>query len=153
MATISEFTTDIQHMSGKDNIVADTLSHLPPHENNSSFTQESRDEEVEIALGFMFDSINMVQPGLDCQAMASAQTDDPDVQAYRTTITSLRLEDVPFSNGTFTSLCNVSTGIPRPVVPEAWRRSVFHTVHSLSHPGARTTKWLVSRKFVWHSLG
>ena len=37
--------------------------------------------QVEIALGFLFDSINAVQPGLDYQAMASAQTDDPDVQA------------------------------------------------------------------------
>ena len=76
--------------------------------------------------------------------MASAQTEDPDMQAYRTAITSLRLEDVPFSNGTFTLLCDVSTGVPIPVVPEAWRRLVFDTVHSLAHPGARTTKRLVS---------
>ena len=29
---------------------------------------------------------------------------------------------------------------------------VFDTVHALSHPGARTTKRLVSVKFVWHGL-
>ena len=68
-------------MSGKDNIIADTLSRLPPHENNTSVTGESREEEVRITPGFLFDSINAVQPGLDYQAMASAQTDDPDVQA------------------------------------------------------------------------
>ena len=71
-------------MSGKDNIIADTLSRLPPHENNTSVTEESRNEEVEIAPGFLFDLINAVQPGLDYQAMVSAQTDYPDIQAYRT---------------------------------------------------------------------
>ena len=144
---------DIQHVSGKDNIVVDNLSRLPPHENNTSITEGSREEEVGITPGFLFDSINAVQPGLDYQAMASAQADDPDVQAYRMAITSLRFKDVPFANGTSTLLCDVSTGVPRPVVPEAWRRLVFDTVHSLSHPGARTTKRLVSRKFVWHGLG
>ena len=122
-------------------------------ENNTSVTEESCDKEVEIAPGFLFDSINTVQPGLDYQAMASAQADDPDVQAYRMAITSLRFKDVPFANGTSTLLCDVSTGVPRPVVPEAWRRLVFDTVHSLSHLGARTTKRLVSQKFVWHGLG
>jgi hypothetical protein len=50
-------------------------------------------------------------------------------------------------------VCNVSTGVARPVVPETWRRRVFDTFHSLSHPGARTTKKLVSSKFIWHGLG
>ena len=50
-------------------------------------------------------------------------------------------------------LCDVSTGVRRPIVPETWRKLVFDIVHSLSHPGARTTKRLVSRKFVWHGLG
>ena len=74
------------------------------------------------------------------------------MQAYRTAITSLRLDDVPFANGTFTLLCDMSTSSPRPVVPETWRRLVFDTVHSLSHAGARTMKLLVSCKFVWHGL-
>ena len=33
------------------------------------------------------------------------------------------------------------------------RRLVFDTVHSLSHPSARTTKRLVSSEFIWHGLG
>ena len=101
----------------------------------------------------MFDAVNAVRPGLDYQAMSLVQQSDPNVQAYRTAITSLRLEDVPFSNDSFTLLCNVSTGTPRPVVPKSWRRLVFDTVHSLSHLGARTTKRLVSSKFIWHGLG
>ena len=132
-ATISEFTTDIQHIDSKDNVVADTLSCIPPQQ--VTLTDPLDVEQEDTTPGFMFDAVNAVQPGLDYQAMSLAQQSDPAVQAYRTAITSLRFEDVPFSNGSFTSLCDVSTSTPRPVVPESWRRLVFDTVHSLSHPG------------------
>ena len=129
----------------------DTLSRIPPQQVT---LVDPLDVEKEGTMpGFMFNTVNAVRPGLDYQAMSLAQQSDPDVQAYRTAITSLRLEDVPFSNGSSILLCDVSTGTPRPVVPESWRRLVFDTVHSLSHPGARTTKRLVSSKFIWHGLG
>ena len=95
---------------------------------------------------------NAIEPGVDYHELAAAQDTDPDVQAYRTAITNLKITDVPFSNGSFSVLCNVSTGSARPIVPEAWRRRIFDTVHALAHPGARTTKRLVSAKFVWHGL-
>ena len=97
--------------------------------------------------------VNAIKPGLDYRAMATIQQNDPDIQNYCTAITNLRVEDVPFESGAFTLLCDVSTGVARPIVPENWRKQVFDTVHSLSHPGARTTKKLVSSKFVWHGLG
>ena len=97
--------------------------------------------------------MNAIKPGLNYRAMATDQENDPDIQNYLTAITNLRVQDVPFKNGAFTLLCDVSTGVARPIVPENWRKQVFDTVHSLSHPGARTTKKLVSSKFVWHGLG
>ena len=93
-----------------------------------------------------------VQHGLDYQKLAAYQASDPDIQSYRTAVTNLRLEDVPFMDGSFTVLCDVSTGYPRPIVPKSLRRKVFDMVHALSHPGARTTKRLVASKFVWHGL-
>lgn len=146
LATISEFTTDIQHIDGKDNVFADTLLRIPPQQ--VTLTDPSDVEQEDTTPGFMLDAVNTVRPDLDYQAMSLAQQSDPDVQTYRTAITSLRLEDVPFSNGSFTLLCDVSTGTLRPVVPESWIRLVFDTVHSLSHLGARTTKRLVSSKFI-----
>ena len=123
LATISEFTTDIQHIDGKDNFVADTLSRIPPQQ--VTLTDPSDVEQEDTMPGFMFDAVNTVWPGLDYQAMSLAQQSDPDVQAYRTAITSLRLEDVPFSNDSFTLLCDVSSGTPRPVVPESWEKIGF----------------------------
>ena len=72
--------------------------------------------------------------------MATDQQNNPDIQNYRMAISKLCLEDVPFKNGAFTLLWDVSTGVARPIVPETWRKQVFDTVHLLSHPGARTTK-------------
>ena len=40
---------------------------------------------------------------------------------------------------TDTILCDTSTGPPRPLVPYAWRRPVFDSLHGLSHPGIRAT--------------
>ena len=84
--------------------------------------------------------------------MAASQKDDPDVQAYRTAISGLQLEDIPFGTKGVTLLCDISTGQPRPVVPAGWRRQVFDLVHGLSHPSVRTRRQLIAAKFIWHGL-
>ena len=145
LATIAEATTDIQHVSGKDNVVADALSRIGPEANDQVIDEDILNE----APGFL---CNAIAPGVNYHELAAAQNADPDVQAYRIAITNLKVTDVPFSNGSFSVLCNVSMGSARPIVPEAWRRRVFDTVHTLSHPRARITKRLISAKFVWHGL-
>ena len=125
LSFISEFTTDIQHVAGKHNPVADCLSRA-----------------ITGAVHF----------GVDYDCMAADQISDPDVQALRTAETGLRLEDVAFGAAGTTLLCDVSTGQTRPVVPTGWRRQIFDAVHGLSHPGKRPSQKLVAAKFVWHGL-
>jgi len=125
LTAISEFTTDIQHVAGKNNPVADALSRV---------------------------MVSAVSPGLDYEALATCQQQDVEVQAYRTAITGLRLEDVPFGSSGSTLLCDTSTGQPRPIVPASLRRTVFDLTHDLSHPGIRATRSLISKKYVWHGL-
>ena len=125
LSYISEYTTDIQHVSGEDNPVADALSRA---------------------------SVSALHEGIDFKAMAREQQGDPEMQAYRTAITDLKFQDVPVDDSGLTLLCDVSTGRQRPVVPQAWRRRVFDTVHGLSHPAIRTTCKLVTSKFVWHGI-
>ena len=62
LSYISEFTTDIQHIADKDNVVADTLSRP---------------------------SSSAIHEGIDYVAMAQAQATDPDVQSLCTTSTTL----------------------------------------------------------------
>ncbi len=124
---ISQFTNDIRHVSGACNTVADALSRLGV---NAIHT---------------WASVSVVDFG----AMAAAQAKDPVVQTACTD-SSLKLEQVPLStpDGT-TLLCDVSTGLQRPVVPEEFRRTIFDALYSLSHPGMRATQRLVTCHFVW----
>ena len=125
LSFISEYTTDIQHVSGQDNPVADALSRA---------------------------FVNALHEGVDFQAMAREQQSDPEIHAYRTSITGCQFQDVPVGNAGLTLLCDVSTGKQRPVVPQSWRRRVFDAVHGLSHPAIRTTCKLLTSKFVWHGM-
>ena len=95
---ISEFTTDLQHVSGKFNTVADCLSRA---------------------------TLNSVVLGIDYAVMACAQADDPNVKAFPTSITSLQIQPFQIDNSTTPLLCDVSTGHPRPLVPNSFQRQVF----------------------------
>ena len=79
---ISEFTTDIRHIQGKDNPVADLLSRA---------------------------TLANIQLGIDYNAMAMAQKQDPEIQAYHTASSSLKLEDIPFGADGTTLLCDWGT--------------------------------------------
>ncbi|KHJ47504.1 hypothetical protein D918_02364 [Trichuris suis] len=49
-------------------------------------------------------------------------------------------------------VCDMSTGSPRPYVPAQFRRDVFHSLHSLSHPGIHVTQELITKRFLWPSM-
>lgn len=83
LSVISEFTTDIQHVVGKHNLVADCLSRTVAR------------------------SIHL---GLDYVCMAADQVSDSDVQALRTATAGLQLEDLVFDDTGTTVLCDVFTG-------------------------------------------
>jgi len=122
LSYIAEFTTDIQHVKGKYNVVADALSRIQA-----------------IAL-----------PTVDYVLLAKDQANSEEIAAYRTAVTSLVLDDIHFDG--VSVLCDVSTGTPRPIVPREWTRRIFDTIHGLSHPGVRPTQRAVASRFVWHGL-
>ena len=125
LSAISEFTTDVRHLEGKANVVADALSRV----------------EIDSAAPSL---------GIDFRELAKAQRQDPETRAARTAISGLRLQDVDMGGAML--LCDVSQGRPRPWVPDPFRRTVFQAFHNLSHPGARATGRLVAERFVWHGL-
>ena len=125
LSFISEYTTDIQHIAGKDNVVADCLSRA---------------------------LVGAVQLGVDYARMSADQASDRGIQTLRASDTGLRLEEVAVGDAGVRLWCDLSTGQPRPLVPAGWRRNIFEAVHNLSHPGRKPTVKLVSRKFVWQGL-
>jgi transposase InsO family protein len=120
---ISQFTTDIKHVSGTDNVVADALSR-----------------------------VESISSPLDLKELAESQDHDEELKSYLQESSSLKLEEVVIPGFTIKIFCDVSTGRPRPFVTTQFRRQIFDQLHNLSHPGVRASTKLVSERFVWPAL-
>ena len=81
--------------------------------------------------------------------MARAQDTCPGVQKMQSS-SSLKVEKVHVEGTSM--LCDVSTGVPRPLVPTSWRPAIFSAVHTLAHPGIRATRRMISSRFVWSRM-
>ena len=85
--------------------------------------------------------LNNHPPVLDFMAMAKAQAVDPRIRSLQSAQSSpLVVELVSLPNSTNPLFCDVSTGSQRPLVPLQWQRTVFDSLHNLSHPDIRATK-------------
>ena len=84
--------------------------------------------------------------------MATAQQEDPELLKLQSSTSSLTLKAIPLPTSDTTIVCDTSTGVSRPFVPARFRRIVFESLHSLSHPGIRATQRLVTARYVWPSI-
>lgn len=120
---ISQFTTDIRHVSGKDNIVADTLSR-----------------------------VDELQMPVDLEKLATSQASDQELKKFLGDEFSLRLKKIKLPESNKEIFCDVGTTTPRPFVTAPLRKQIFDSLHSLSHPGHKATTKLVSERFVWPGM-
>ena len=118
---IPEMTTDLQHISGKNNVVTDAFSRV--------FT--------------------IVNQPIDWSTFATDQGTDPNIPLFATAITGLKIDHVMVAGHSI--FCDISSGLPRPLVMATWVQTVFDLMHSLSHPGVKESVCLVLRHFVWHN--
>ena len=81
--------------------------------------------------------------------MATAQQNDDIPSQFST---SMKLHQFPIPSSSQTIWCDVSTDIPRSVVPESLRKTVFNHFNSISHPGIKATRRLITARFVWPSI-
>ncbi|GFU89677.1 hypothetical protein TNCV_2265671 [Trichonephila clavipes] len=122
---ISQFTTNIVHIPGSDNIAADVLSRV------SAITFPSQ---------------------IDYDCIAETQQTDQELHTLITSGTSLELKKVTFPNSSTEIMCDLSTGTARPYIPKQDRQDVFSAMHNLSHPGIRPSVHLMKPRFVWPSI-
>jgi hypothetical protein len=134
LAYIAEFTSDIQHISGKDNLVADTLSRTA--------TESAQCTAVVLAVATSTVVLNYT-------AIATSQADCPLVQQA---MDSSALRVRPVMLGGIALLCDVSTGACCPLIPDQHRHQVFTAFHHLAHPGAQVTRRVLAARVVWPGM-
>lgn len=121
---ISQYTTDIRHIKGKDNIVADTLSRIQ--------------------------AIDM-PANLDFKKLAEEQEKDEELQSLiNDNKSGLNLKLI--ENTHYKIYCDVSGSSIRPYLTLSFRKLVFDNIHNLSHPGVKATVDLIRSRYVWKSL-
>ncbi|CAM1300546.1 Uncharacterised protein r2_g1051 [Pycnogonum litorale] len=112
LSFISEFTNDIRYIKGANNSASDALSRA---------------------------DITCNSP-IDYEKMATDQLLDEELLRFKDdSESSLQLKslDTPLTSQPL--YCDVSTGKPRPFVPEQYRRQIFDKFHGLAHPGINGT--------------
>ena len=102
---VSQFTADIRHISGQDNVVADALSR-----------------------------VEVITVPVTHGALAAAQEYD-ELQTLLVSTTALQLEIILISGTSVELYCDTSSGKPCPYFPSPLRRQIFKSLHSFSHPG------------------
>ncbi|GFY00630.1 transposon Tf2-9 polyprotein [Trichonephila clavipes] len=124
---ISQFSTDVRHINGTHNAVADALSRIEVNQISNSF--------------------------LDFEALSKAQLEDNELQSFQNDEkSSLVFKRVPSSVSATELICDTSTGSPRPFVPHNFRRTIFEHFHNLAHPGVAASFQLIASRYVWPNM-
>lgn len=127
LSYISQFSTDIRHISGKDNDVADCLSRI------NSITVEGE---------------------IDLQKLAESQRNDQELKKIIRGLegNSLSLKLIKLPTVTEKIYCDVSRTAVRPYIPKQLRNGIITNLHRLSHPSIRSTVKLFTQRYVWPGM-
>ncbi|CAK1595671.1 unnamed protein product [Parnassius mnemosyne] len=117
---ISQFSTYIRHIAGKNNVVADTLSRV---------------EEI-------------AQP-ISLEKLAQCQQADCELKLLLESKNSLQLRKVRVPGSDVEIYCDDDGNTLRPFVSKSLRQLVFENLHSLRHSGGSATAKLVAERYVW----
>ena len=157
LSYISKFTSSIVHLPGEKNSVADALSQ-PVFTQFGDLTYSIRSDAM--SLMPPTSPIPPIPPVLSTppmppydlptyQKFVSLQSSCPSFK-WMATSKSLKVVSIPVRGHQL--LCDIFTGPPRPLVPEALRYELFLSLHQVSDPGIRGTRRILSSRFVWPSL-
>jgi hypothetical protein len=156
LAFLAEFTSDIQHIAGGDNVVANTLSRPDLAEETwagltqaetcpgQHFINRPSLEEPAAAI-FQLETAAAV----NFQQLAAEQQQCPECYALVKSET-LQVKYCMLQGALL--LCDTSTGAARPIVLPRFRRRFFLAIHGIAHPGVRATKRLVMSRFLWPKM-
>ena len=126
LSYISKFSTDLRHIAGKDNAIADGLS-----------------------CSFSVAEITWDINSMDPNKLAELQTNNTTLEVAKNSC--LQLQQVPFGLNLML-WCDTSSNTPHPYLPPEWRKDAFNQWHQIVHPSVWSLCHMVSSHFVWLGL-
>jgi len=139
LAYVAEYTSDIRHVKGVENVVADALSRPPTSPADAPLSQ------LQPVAAKVAAAVELVQGGK--VTVGNLATEQP--SCSETMALAGRPDVQKVSLAGHQLLCMVNGAGVRPLVPLALRRAVFDSVHCLAHPGIRATVRMVTARYVW----
>ena len=122
---IGQYTTHIEYIRGKNNIIADSLSRI---------------EALDLPVLVSTDEIALEQ---------ERDQELQDILKEPTALNKWNLQRIHVDGTNMQIYCDKYNNSIRPYIPLALRRRIFNAVHNLSHPSGRNTRRTICKSFVW----
>ncbi|GBN35451.1 Transposon Tf2-9 polyprotein [Araneus ventricosus] len=87
---------------------------------------------------------------IDYDKIADAQIDSKDLNELRSK-PSLHFKQYSSDSGKLL-WCDISTTKIRPFIPQDFRMHIFQKIHSLAHPGVKSTVKQIASRFIWINI-
>jgi len=135
LSYVAEYTSDVRHIPGADNVVANMLSCPPAAISQSPASTQECIAAIPAATGAWVDFVAMAREQHKCTKT---------LQASKSPTLSIQTRVVDGAS----LWCEMSATATRPLVPLTHRRWVFQAMHDLAHPGIRATRQLIAARFL-----
>ena len=87
---------------------------------------------------------------IDYESLAKAQLKDKELFNFLESNHSLKIKSVPVVDTSFTLFCDETiSGKLRPLVPFGHGRTIFNSIHNLSHSSIKATIRMIADRYVW----
>lgn len=120
---IAQYSTEIKYVKGTENVTADALSRI--------------------------NAIDMPTVLSAYKIMKHSKSDPELVDAVQSSSLNLQLLTVEPGCEIY---CDINNNVIRPYIPATLRKAAFDSIHSLSHPGRRSTIKLLKEKYIWPGI-
>lgn len=126
LSYIAQFTTQIEHIGGTDNVVADSLSRI--------------------------NALRMPVI-VELENLMSLQEADPQLKEMLKDVNfPLKLKRILWGPNQSTIYCEITGEAIRPYVPECLRKNIFEIIHGPAHPGNKVTDRMIRQRYVWPNM-
>ena len=149
MQYIAIFTTSIQHIAGKDNVVADTLSRIDAL---ASVTVELIDDQLHAKALTAIDAL-LLPTIFSIRELSEKQASDQQLQEILADNSRpLKLQKLTWGESHLLIHCNTHDSVIRPYLPFGLREQIFNAFHQPAHASARCTAKMIRQHYIWPKM-